>query len=367
MAAAEATGFAASPRIGPGRPRRARRRRRPGRSGRRLPPQAGGPLLRDPGGREGSPAARGRATTRASSSFRPRATRDFRACRSRAPPTATRPATRSWATCAATPRPSGFRSRPEARPARRAGRRGVPAADRADGGEHRARTLIAATGSFARPHRPRFPGQGAFRGRILHAAEYRNPGPFRGKRVVVVGAGNSAVQIAHELAEVAETTLATRAPIRFMPQILLGRRRPLLALRLRPRPPPARAPLRRLRARGRRGRRDLRRRGALRKTRPAAGVLPLHRKRRGLGRRARGAGGRRPPRHRLRPEPGLPGTLGRPAERRPPGPARGGEPRGPRALLRRAALPDLLRLGDPARGRPRRRARRRPRAPPGGP
>ena len=27
-----------------------------------------------------------------------------------------------------------------------------------DGGEHRARTLIAATGSFARPHRPRFPG-----------------------------------------------------------------------------------------------------------------------------------------------------------------------------------------------------------------
>jgi putative flavoprotein involved in K+ transport len=92
-----------------------------------------------------------------------------------------------------------------------------------DGGEHRSRNLISATGSFARPHRPRFPGQGAFRGRILHAAEYRNPGPFRGKRVVVVGAGDSAVQIAHELAGVAETTLATRAPIRFMPQVVLGR------------------------------------------------------------------------------------------------------------------------------------------------
>ena len=92
-----------------------------------------------------------------------------------------------------------------------------------DGGEHRARTLIAATGSFARPHRPRFPGQEAFRGRILHVAEYRSPGPFRGKRVVVVGAGNSAVQIAHELAGVAETTLVTRAPIRFMPQVVLGR------------------------------------------------------------------------------------------------------------------------------------------------
>jgi putative flavoprotein involved in K+ transport len=93
----------------------------------------------------------------------------------------------------------------------------------AGGGEYRARTLIAATGSFAKPHRPRFPGQEAFRGRILHVAEYRNPAPFRGKRVVVVGAGNSAVQIAYELAAVARTTLATRAPLRFEPQTILGR------------------------------------------------------------------------------------------------------------------------------------------------
>jgi len=91
------------------------------------------------------------------------------------------------------------------------------------GGEYWARTLIAATGSFNKPHRPRFPNQGAFRGRILHAAEYRNAEPFRGKRVVVVGAGNSAVQIAHELAAVARTTLATRAPLRFGPQTILGR------------------------------------------------------------------------------------------------------------------------------------------------
>jgi putative flavoprotein involved in K+ transport len=91
------------------------------------------------------------------------------------------------------------------------------------GGEYRARTLIAATGSFSKPHRPRFPGQDAFRGRILHAAEYRNAEPFRGKRVVIVGAGNSAVRIAHELAAVAETTLATRSPLRFEPQTILGR------------------------------------------------------------------------------------------------------------------------------------------------
>jgi len=38
-----------------------------------------------------------------------------------------------------------------------------------------------------------------------------------------VGGGDSAVQIAYELAGVAETTLATRSPIRFMPQGVLGR------------------------------------------------------------------------------------------------------------------------------------------------
>jgi putative flavoprotein involved in K+ transport len=93
----------------------------------------------------------------------------------------------------------------------------------AGGGEYRARTLIAATGSFSKPHQPRFPNQGAFRGRILHAAEYRNAEAFRGKRVVVVGGGNSAMQIAHELAAIARTTLATRSPLRFEPQTILGR------------------------------------------------------------------------------------------------------------------------------------------------
>ena len=93
----------------------------------------------------------------------------------------------------------------------------------AGGAEYRARTLFAATGSFAKPHRPRFLNQGAFRGRILHAAEYRNAETFWGNRMVVVGAGNSAVQIAYELATVARTTLATRAPLRFEPQTILGR------------------------------------------------------------------------------------------------------------------------------------------------
>ena len=58
---------------------------------------------------------------------------------------------------------------------------------------------------------------------MLHSATYRNPTLFQNQRVVVVGAGNSAIQIAVELAQVAHVTLATRQPIQFRPQRLLGR------------------------------------------------------------------------------------------------------------------------------------------------
>jgi putative flavoprotein involved in K+ transport len=83
--------------------------------------------------------------------------------------------------------------------------------------------LIAATGSFARPYRPVLPGQESFTGQILHTADYRAPKVLAGQRVIVVGAGNSAVQIAYELAEYARVTLASRAPVRFVPQRPLGR------------------------------------------------------------------------------------------------------------------------------------------------
>ena len=83
--------------------------------------------------------------------------------------------------------------------------------------------LIAASGSFGRPYRPLLPGQETYRGTLLHAAEYRRPAELAGRRVVVVGAGNSAVQIAHELATVARVTLATRSPLSWQAQRPLGR------------------------------------------------------------------------------------------------------------------------------------------------
>lgn len=83
--------------------------------------------------------------------------------------------------------------------------------------------LVAATGGFGSPHLPALPGQDTFTGRLLHASTYRTPADHTGENVIVVGAGNSAVQIAAELAETAQVTLASRNPTKFAPQRPLGR------------------------------------------------------------------------------------------------------------------------------------------------
>jgi putative flavoprotein involved in K+ transport len=93
----------------------------------------------------------------------------------------------------------------------------------AAGLEVEAKMAIAATGGFRRPHRPSLAGLERFAGAVLHSSQYRAPDAFAGRRVVVVGAGNSAVQIAAELASVARVSLATRAPLQFRPQRPLGR------------------------------------------------------------------------------------------------------------------------------------------------
>ncbi|HLS63226.1 MAG TPA: NAD(P)/FAD-dependent oxidoreductase, partial [Ruania sp.] len=83
--------------------------------------------------------------------------------------------------------------------------------------------LIAASGSFANPYIPQVTGQEKFTGHVLTVAEYRSPQPFAGKRLVVVGAGNSAVQVGYELAQHADVTLAVRDRVRLVPQVLAGR------------------------------------------------------------------------------------------------------------------------------------------------
>lgn len=87
----------------------------------------------------------------------------------------------------------------------------------------RASGIVAASGSFGNPHRPKLRGEESFTGELSHVADYRRPAPYVGQRVIVVGAGDSAAQVANELAPVATVTLATRHPVRFIPQRVGGR------------------------------------------------------------------------------------------------------------------------------------------------
>ncbi|SMY13287.1 flavin-containing monooxygenase [Brevibacterium jeotgali] len=77
-----------------------------------------------------------------------------------------------------------------------------------------ARALISATGTFGSPSRPPLVGFEEFSGRLLHSAEYMNASTHVGESVAVVGAGNSAMQIAAELSDVASVSLFSReAPV----------------------------------------------------------------------------------------------------------------------------------------------------------
>ncbi len=93
----------------------------------------------------------------------------------------------------------------------------------AKGNSYESKTVIAASGSFNEPFVPIIPGRTQFAGECLHSIDYVSPERFAGKRVIVVGAANTAVQIAYELAQVAHTTLAVRNRVQYVPQRILGK------------------------------------------------------------------------------------------------------------------------------------------------
>ena len=86
-----------------------------------------------------------------------------------------------------------------------------------------ARAVVSATGTWGQPFRPVVPGGREFRGEQLHTVDYHRPEDLTGRRVVVVGGGNSAAQILAEVSEVAHTTWVTSRPPRFLPDDVDGR------------------------------------------------------------------------------------------------------------------------------------------------
>ena len=83
--------------------------------------------------------------------------------------------------------------------------------------------LVLATGIVANPRMPELPGCDRFGGRVLHSVAYRRPEPFAGRRVLIVGLGNSAGEIAAELAASgAAVTVAVRSGAHVVPRSLFG-------------------------------------------------------------------------------------------------------------------------------------------------
>lgn len=88
--------------------------------------------------------------------------------------------------------------------------------------EETANYLIVASGHHRIPYVPTF--EGDFAGEQLHSAHYRSTRGFEGKRVLVVGAGNSACDIAAALSRISEhVSLSLRTPQYIVPKTILGR------------------------------------------------------------------------------------------------------------------------------------------------
>ena len=69
-------------------------------------------------------------------------------------------------------------------------------------GVYNARHVVVATGYDRQPHLPCWKGRALFRGPLIHAANFGDLASYRGKRVLVVGAGNSGSDILNHLSTI---------------------------------------------------------------------------------------------------------------------------------------------------------------------
>ncbi|GAA0303119.1 NAD(P)/FAD-dependent oxidoreductase [Streptomyces polychromogenes] len=84
--------------------------------------------------------------------------------------------------------------------------------------------VVVATGFNHTPHLPSWPGADTYTGRLLHASGYREPSPYAGRDVLVVGVGNTGAEIAVDLVEggAARVRLAVRTAPHIVRRSTLG-------------------------------------------------------------------------------------------------------------------------------------------------
>ncbi|HWC31710.1 MAG TPA: NAD(P)/FAD-dependent oxidoreductase, partial [Actinomycetota bacterium] len=105
-------------------------------------------------------------------------------------------------------------------------------------GAIRADHVVVATGFNREPYLPGWPGRDGFRGELVHSSAYRTPAPYRRRRVLVVGTGNSGAEIAVDLADAgAEVVLSVRTGPHIMRRDLFGFPSQTLGVAMRRLPP----------------------------------------------------------------------------------------------------------------------------------
>lgn len=93
-----------------------------------------------------------------------------------------------------------------------------------DGRTHEYDALVVANGHHWDPSWPDPPLPGEFSGEVIHSHRYTDPAQLRGRRVVIVGMGNSAMDIAVDSSyHAASTSLVARRGVHIVPKYILGR------------------------------------------------------------------------------------------------------------------------------------------------
>ncbi|MCW2853351.1 MAG: monooxygenase [Nocardioides sp.] len=88
--------------------------------------------------------------------------------------------------------------------------------------EHRHAGVLVANGTLSEPSVPTFAGE--FDGEVLHTSAYKSPTAFAGKRVLIIGAGNSGCDIAVDAVHhAASVDLSVRRGYYFVPKYLFGK------------------------------------------------------------------------------------------------------------------------------------------------
>ena len=75
--------------------------------------------------------------------------------------------------------------------------------------------IINATGTWESPYIPEYPGASLFEGEQLHTRDFKEADDFKGKHVIIVGGGISAIQMLDQISKVTSTTWVTRRPPEF--------------------------------------------------------------------------------------------------------------------------------------------------------